>query len=392
MIKGGGGDYAKLQHNGKMRKGISRIAAAMIGAVVPMNVKAAGITGSRKTVWTGSLKATAGIVLSVVITAVMFNVTGITCKAADPPEMDINIDVCTDDTLLSEEPVTLYSSENDGTTGSICFKKDGETDSRPTGTVAQFPDLGYDYIEILYYNGTYSVLFYGLKSGVKIPVGIYKATFKCYDDEHENDDYKMIHVTVNVTAPAVSDSGSGSGSDSGSGSAPATEEKEEEEHTADIVQTPSVLTADSVQMFVQNSDGKSGQTIGMKALNPYGNAKPNQQTFADMWLLKAGTLKGSSVNGKKAKTVNGVNAKAELLWTYDLYPTYGLSAKSMYEPVTLAIKNSGAKAGDIIYVEFYNEKLKVNCMISATVGEDGSVTCTLPCVGDVSTISVVRIN
>ena len=145
-------------------------------------------------------------------------------------------------------------------------------------------------------------------------------------------------------------------------------------------------------MFVQNSDGKSGQTIGMKALNPYGNAKPNQQTFADMWLLKAGTLKGSSVNGKKAKTVNGVNAKAELLWTYDLYPTYGLSAKSMYEPVTLAIKNSGAKAGDIIYVEFYNEKLKVNCMISATVGEDGSVTCTLPCVGDVSTISVVRIN
>ena len=202
----------------------------------------------------------------------------------------------------------------------------------------------------------------------------------------------LLIVYLVSTDPSAAVSGSGSDSDSGSGSGSSdVETEEEEEHTADIVQTPSVLTADSVQMFVQNSDGKSGQTIGMKALNPYGNAKPNQQTFADMWLLKAGTLKGSSVNGKKAKTVNGVNAKAELLWTYDLYPTYGLSAKSMYEPVTLTIKNSGAKAGDIIYVEFYNEKLKVNCMIPATVGEDGSVTCTLPCVGDVSTVSVVRI-
>ena len=205
MIKGVVGDYAKLQHNGKMRKGISRIAAAMIGAVVPMNVKAAGITGSRKTVWTGSLKATAGIVLSVVITAVMFNVTGITCKAADPPEMDINIDVCTDDTLLSEEPVTLYSSENDGTTGSIYFKKDGETNSRPTGTVAQFPDLENDYIAIAHDNGTYFVLFYGLKSGVKIPVGTYKATFECNDGLNELNVIKTINVTVNVTAPAVSD-------------------------------------------------------------------------------------------------------------------------------------------------------------------------------------------
>jgi hypothetical protein len=43
----------------------------------------------------------------------------------------------------------------------------------------------------------------GRKDGVKIPVGTYKATFKCYDGENENV-LKTIYVTVNVTAPAVS--------------------------------------------------------------------------------------------------------------------------------------------------------------------------------------------
>jgi hypothetical protein len=46
MIKGGVGDYVKLQHKGKMKKEIIRIAAAVICAVVlicgsmAMNVKA----------------------------------------------------------------------------------------------------------------------------------------------------------------------------------------------------------------------------------------------------------------------------------------------------------------------------------------------------------------
>ena len=338
MIKGGVGDYVKLQHKGKMKKEIIRIAAAIICAVVL-------ITGS----------------------------TAMNVKAENDTIIEIN-DLHIGDVVKAGVKL-MYGDHLQGST--FCAVYYDGIEGAGDGT--NFTDSN-----MTYYAG------YLVKENTKSSQGWWVEQIEEKNITLGEDSVPVAIVYLVSTDPSAAVSGSGSDSGSGSGSSDV-ETEEEEEHTADIVQTPSVLTADSVQMFVQNSDGKSGQTIGMKALNPYGNAKPNQQTFADMWLLKAGTLKGSSVNGKKAKTVNGVNAKAELLWTYDLYPTYGLSAKSMYEPVTLTIKNSGAKAGDIIYVEFYNEKLKVNCMIPATVGEDGSVTCTLPCVGDVSTVSVVRI-
>ena len=189
-----------------------------------------------------------------------------------------------------------------------------------------------------------------------------------------------------------SDSGSDSSSASGLGSADVKTE-EEEEHRTVIVQTPSVLSADKVQVLVQDGNGKyTGQRIGLKALNPYGNAKKNHQIFADTWLLTAGTLKGSSVNGQKVKTVKGNKAKAELLWTYDIYPPDCATAAWRSTPKTVLIKDSGAKAGDIIYVEFYNAAKKTHSMLPATVDADGSVTCVLPFIGDVSTLSVVRIN
>ena len=57
----------------------------------------------------------------------------------------------------------------------------------------------------------------------------------------------LLIVYLVSTDPSAAVSGSGSDSDSGSGSGSSdVETEEEEEHTADIVQTPSVLSADSV--------------------------------------------------------------------------------------------------------------------------------------------------
>ena len=99
----------------------------------------------------------------------------------------------------------------------------------------------------------------------------------------------------------------------------------------------------------------------------------NQQVFAQVMCQNLGFK-----NVIPLKTYN----------MYSLYATY--DAKKKAQTITWA--NTGLKFGDTAFVVWYNQKLGKIELLPAIVGPNGDVAVSVPALGDVSTMTVVKAN
>lgn len=99
----------------------------------------------------------------------------------------------------------------------------------------------------------------------------------------------------------------------------------------------------------------------------------NQQVFAQVMCQNLGFK-----NVIPLKTYN----------MYSLYATY--DAKNKAQTITWA--NTGLKFGDTAFVVWYNQKLGKIELLPAIVGPNGDVAVSVPALGDVSTMTVVKAN
>lgn len=150
--------------------------------------------------------------------------------------------------------------------------------------------------------------------------------------------------------------------------------KEESNPQKETPQLQSVLPMGSVFATVIGIDGKES-SMNLKVLNPVTRDCENQKTYATWYAVKQ----------------YGKNATVTMLLSYDIYAPYGADTLLKRTERTLTIKNTGAKPGDIIYVEYYNQETKRHEVLPCTVNADGSVSFTIPMLGDVSTISIFRV-
>ena len=155
------------------------------------------------------------------------------------------------------------------------------------------------------------------------------------------------------------------------GNQPVVEEKKEEkkEETQSSSKTPpetnpSVLTVGTV----------STGGLGLKVLNTDTKGQNNHKMLAS-W------FGGQYHKGKTCTIVS----------TYDVYSPFSITADWKNAKRTIDWKVSGAKAGDTYFVVYYNQSVGMVQYLPCTV-KDGMVTFTVPKMGDVSTISIVKVN
>lgn len=99
----------------------------------------------------------------------------------------------------------------------------------------------------------------------------------------------------------------------------------------------------------------------------------NQQVFAQVMCQNLGFK-----NVIPLKTYN----------MYSLYATYDAKNKAQ----TITWTNTGLKFGDTAFVVWYNQKLGKIELLPAIVGPNGDVAVSVPALGDVSTMTVVKAN
>ena len=85
------------------------------------------------------------------------------------------------------------------------------------------------------------------------------------------------------------------------------------------------------------------------------------------------------------------NLKATVLDTKDIYAPSSVSKEWKTTNRILTWKNSGAKLGDLIYVTWYCQEAHDMRFIPAIVSGDGTVYFAVPCTGNVSTVSIVKL-
>ena len=159
-------------------------------------------------------------------------------------------------------------------------------------------------------------------------------------------------------------------------------EKEEVEEEPKEVYNEPTKTPEQIESERKNKDTLPTGTIqgiggkkdfNFKALNPVQRDVNNQQIFADYYAKQLGF-------------------KSELLISKDIYAPYGQTKESKWQSRTISWKNTGAKFGDLIYVVWYCQEAHEMQFIQANVLPDGTVVFTIPKSGDVSTISIVKLN
>ena len=158
---------------------------------------------------------------------------------------------------------------------------------------------------------------------------------------------------------------------------PIEEDKSEEKPHNEPTKTPEQIESERKNKdtlptgTIQGIGGK--KDFNFKALNPVQRDVNNQQIFADYYAKQLGF-------------------KSELLISKAIYAPYGQTKESKWQSRTISWKNTGAKFGDLIYVVWYCQEAHEMQFIQANVLPDGTVVFTIPKSGDVSTISIVKLN
>lgn len=108
--------------------------------------------------------------------------------------------------------------------------------------------------------------------------------------------------------------------------------------------------------------------------------------------LKALNAPAQDIANQKLVARAAFGDKFEMLITKNIYAPYGIDTVWKNAARTLSWKDTGAKAGDTIYMVWYNQTSQRPVeLIQAAVAADGTVSATLPSLGDVSTVSVIRV-
>ena len=109
----------------------------------------------------------------------------------------------------------------------------------------------------------------------------------------------------------------------------------------------------------------------IKALNTSIRDTNNQTVFANYYA----SMKG---------------LKAEMVITKDLYAPYNATTTWKETQRVIVWKDTGMKPGDLVYVVWYCQEAHDMRFIPAVVSKTGSVYVCIPCLGSVSTISIVK--
>ena len=138
-------------------------------------------------------------------------------------------------------------------------------------------------------------------------------------------------------------------------------------------QVPSTVPNGTVQVSL-GIDGKGYANI--KVLNPYLHDAVNQKILADLY----------AKNLKK---------HASVLMQKNLIPPYGVDGTWKNQSHTVKWKDLAVKKGDSIVIIWYTPKFGIHAptlkYIPATVVEDGTIEFTIPAIGDMSVMSIVKL-
>lgn len=162
---------------------------------------------------------------------------------------------------------------------------------------------------------------------------------------------------------------------------PSNTEDEEESNSSseensvidNVPQTPSTVSGETAQVSV-GSDNKNFANI--KVLNQYLHDSVNQKILADLYAAK-------------------LRKKANVLLQKNVIPPWGVDNKWKTTSHTVRWKDLNVKKGDTVMIVWYiptffgqGSTLKY---ISATVVDDGIIEFTIPAMGDMSVMSIVKL-
>ena len=118
----------------------------------------------------------------------------------------------------------------------------------------------------------------------------------------------------------------------------------------------------------------SGESpVDIKALNSSTRDKRNQAIYANYYISQ-------------------MKRRCSVLETVDIYAPHGTSELWKVSPRVLTWKNTGLKKSDTVYVVWYCQEAHDMRLIPAIADDAGTVYVSLPRVGGVSTVSIVKAN
>lgn len=152
------------------------------------------------------------------------------------------------------------------------------------------------------------------------------------------------------------------------------EEPSKEEVTNDIdVSTPSTVPVDTVQVTIGTDDSSFANT---KVLNQFPHDSINQSILANMY----------AANLKK---------RANVLVQKNIIPPHGVSNTWKVTSHTIKWRDLNVKKGDTVVIVWYTPTFWGHTStlkyIPATVVEDGTIEFSIPAMGDMSVMSIVKL-
>ena len=151
------------------------------------------------------------------------------------------------------------------------------------------------------------------------------------------------------------------------------EDKDDKQPNAETPQTPSTVPSGTALVSI-GSDNKDFASV--KALTPYLHDAVNQKIIADLYAAK-------------------LKKRASVITQKNLIPPYGVKNEWKSTSHIIKWKDLNVKKGDTIIVIWYTTSfMKYGSTlqtIPATVLEDGTIEFTVPYMGDMSVMSIVKL-
>ena len=269
-------------------------------------------------------------------------------------------------------PLPFYSdfvqtlTINEGERKRVYIEREGGTEPFSIEFVGVFADEsfatcnghdiehGFDYVDIEY--GEYGEILYAIHDSNGKGFGPYAGHL--WIENRSNNDVDIAEESAGVNPSSDEES-----KDEDKKHNNDSHKQEDEEKS--VVQIPSTVPNNTIQVSI----GNNGGFANVKALNPYLHDSLNQKILADLY-------------------AKNLNKRANVLMQKNLIPPYGVDG-------TWRNQSHMVKKGDQIVIIWYTPKFGIHAptlkYIPATVVEDGTIEFTIPAMGDMSVMSIVKL-
>lgn len=260
--------------------------------------------------------------------------------------------------LGDNQPISSISL-NEGETKRVYFEYEGGTDPITIKWTLEAREDPIVRVDLDNDNNNYYDISYG--EGMSIVASLYCPSGRTFDN------YAGSSMLIINNVPSNPDK---------KDNEPQNDDKEEdktEDSPGPTPQTPSTVPSGTVQVSIGSND-KSFANI--KALNQFPHDSVNQKIIADLY----------AANLKK---------RAEILVQKNLFPPFGVKNEWKASSHTVRWNNLNVKKGDTIVIVWYTPTFWGHAstlkMIPATVVADGTIEFTIPSMGDMSVMSIVKL-